>query len=179
MSQATIKEAVGKLAEAVQQNPNNAKLVYRGTTEWKGDVLCHNQVGKHNVMVDEPAAFGGGDTAMSPADLILAALGSCQEIMYSALASSMDIPLESIKIELKGNLDLHGLMGMGDGKIPPGFLDLSYETHLRSSADEATLKKLVDAVEAQCPILDTLVRPIKVTGKAILNGGSEYVAKAA
>lgn len=175
MSQATIKEAVGKLAEGIQQNPGSAKLLYRGTTEWKGDVLCSNQVGKHNIMVDEPAAFGGGDTAMSPADLILAALGSCQEIMYSALAASMDIPLESVKIELKGNLDLHGLMGMGEGKIPPGFLDVSYETQLRSSADEATLKKLVDAVEAQCPILDTLVRPIRVTGKAILNGGTEYV----
>ncbi len=116
---------------------------------------------------------------MSPADLILAALGSCQEIMYSALASSMDIPLESVKIELKGNLDLRGLMGMGEGEVPPGFTDLSFETHLRSSADEATLKKLIDAVEAQCPILDTLVRPIRVSGKAIINGGTEYVAQAA
>tara|TARA_R110002049_G_scaffold274200_3_gene452151 strand:- start:733 stop:1275 length:543 start_codon:yes stop_codon:yes gene_type:complete len=179
MSQATIKEAVGKLAEAVQQTPANAMAVYRGTTVWKGDVLCSNQIGKHNVMVDEPAAFGGGDTAPSPADLILAALGSCQEIMYSALASSMDIPLESVRIELKGNLDLRGLMGMGDGKIPPGFMGLSFVTHLSSSADEATLKKLIDAVEAQCPILDTLVRPIQVAGKVIMNGGSEYVAQKA
>jgi uncharacterized OsmC-like protein len=177
MSQAMIKEAVGKLADAVSKDPGSAKLVYRGTTEWKGDVLCHNLIGKHIVMVDEPAAFGGGDSAPSPADLILAALGSCQEIMYSALASAMDIPLESVTIKLKGNLDLHGLMGMGEGKIPPGFLDLSYETYLNSSADETSLKKLVDAVEAQCPILDTLVRPVRVTGKAILNGGTEYVAK--
>jgi putative redox protein len=180
MSQAAIKEAVSKLAAAVQQNPENATAIYRGTTVWKGDVLCSNQIGKHNVMVDEPAVFGGGDTAPSPADLILAALGSCQEIMYSALASSMDIPLESVRIELKGNLDLRGLMGIRDGgKVHPGFLDLSYVTHLASSADEATLKKLVDAVEAQCPILDTLIRPITVTGKAILNGGSEYVAQQA
>ncbi len=177
MSQATIKQAVGVLSEAIQQNPSSAKLIYRSTTEWKGDVLCRNQIGEHTVMVDEPAAFGGGDSAPSPADLVLAALGSCQEIMYSALASAMDIPLESVTIHVKGNLDLHGLMGMGDGKIPPGFQDLSFETHLSSSADDATLKKLVDAVEAQCPILDTLVRPIKVTGFAVLNGGTEYVAQ--
>lgn len=179
MSQASIKEAVGKLAGAFQQAPLSAKVVYRATTDWRGDVLCSTQVGEHTLMVDEPAAFGGGDSAMSPADLILTALGSCQEIMYAALASAMDIPLNSIRIELKGNLDLRGLMGMGDGKIPPGFQDLSYETHLSSPADEATLRKLVDAVEAQCPILDTLVRPIKVTGKAILNGRSEYVPLAA
>lgn len=176
MSQDSIKEAVGKLAEALQQNPASAKLVYRSTTEWQGDVLCKNQIGKHTVMVDEPEAFGGGDSAPSPGDLILVALGSCQEIMYAALAAAMDIPLKKVTVDVKGNLDLRGLMGMEGGTISPGFLDLSFETQLQSSADEATLKQLVDAVEAQCPILDTLVRPVRVTGKAVFNGGTEYVA---
>jgi uncharacterized OsmC-like protein len=179
MSQASIKAAVGEMARAFLDNPRNAQAVYSCSSTWEGDVLCSNKVRDFRMNVDEPAAFGGADSAMSPADLILVALGSCQEIMYAALASAMDIPLTSVRVELKGNMDYRGLMGMSNGEVPPGFQDISYETHLDSPAGEATLKKLVDAVESQCPILDTLVRPIRVTGKAILNGKSEYLAKAA
>jgi uncharacterized OsmC-like protein len=67
-----------------------------------------------------------------------------------------------------------------DKDIPPGFQDLSFETIIESPASEDELKQLVDAVEAQCPILDTLVRPITVNGTATINGKPGYIsAKAA
>ncbi|MGH8670959.1 MAG: OsmC family protein [Burkholderiales bacterium] len=181
MAQTDIKQAVAKLGEAIQQNPNNAKLVYKADVNWDGDVRCTSKVRNlPTVVIDEPAAFGGGDTAQSPADLILTSLGSCQEIMYAALASAMDIPLDELKVELKGNLDLHGLFGMGADKgIPPGFQDISYHVKIKSPASEEQLKRLVDAVEKQCPILDTLTRAIKVTGKATINGATDYVGQRA
>ena len=171
MSQQTVKEAVSKTAQMVADNPNNGKLVYQADTKWEGDVKCSAKIRNFApLIIDEPAAFGGGDTAVSPADLILAALGSCQEIMYSALASTMDIPLQEVSVKLKGNLDLRGLLGMGEADdIPPGFQDISYETILKSSADKETLKELVAAVENQCPILDTLQRPINVSGHVTFN----------
>ena len=171
MSQQTVKEAVSKTAQMVADNHNNGKLVYKADTKWEGDVKCSARIRNFEpLIIDEPAAFGGGDTAVSPADLILAALGSCQEIMYSALASTMDIPLEAVSVKLKGNLDLRGLLGTGEADgIPPGFQDISYETTLKSSADEETLKGLVAAVEKQCPILDTLQRPINVSGQVTFN----------
>ena len=129
------------------------------------------------VPIDEPAAFGGSDAAQSPGDLILTALGSCQGIMYAALASAMDIELTSLKVKLSGNLDLHGLFGMGTDKgIPPGFQDITFESIIESPASEDEIKKLVDAVEAQCPILDTLVRSITVNGSATINGSPGYEA---
>ena len=58
--------------------------------------------------------------------------------------------------------------------------ELSFESIIESPASEEELKQLVDAVEAQCPILDTLVRSITVTGTATINGKSGYSsAKAA
>ena len=182
MSQATVKQAVDSLATAITDNPKTAQLKYRAEVVWDGDVHCTSTVRNlPPVPVDEPAAFGGGDAAQSPGDLILTALGTCQGIMYAALASAMDIELTSCKIKLGGNLDLHGLFGMGADKgIPPGFQDISFESIIESPASEEELKQLVDAVEAQCPILDTLVRPISVTGSATINGKPGYApAKAA
>ncbi len=179
MSQATVKEAVDKLAAAIKENPNSAKLVFKAEVDWDGDVRCKSKVRQFEPLtVDEPAVLGGGDTAQSPADLILTSLGACQEIMYSALASSMDIELNKVQVKLKGNLDLHGLSGMGADKgIPPGFQDIEFETILESPASEEQLQQLVDAVENQCPILDTLTRAIKVAGSATINGKSGYLAK--
>ena len=56
----------------------------------------------------------------------------------------------------------------GDTPIvgPPS---ISYETVLRSPAPEAELRKLIEAVESHCPVLDTLVRPIEVTGRVTIN----------
>ena len=182
MSQATVKEAVDNLAAAITENPKNAQLKYHADVVWDGDVHCTSTVRNlPPVPVDEPAAFGGDDAAQSPGDLILTALGTCQGIMYAALASAMGIELTSYRIKLNGNLDLHGLFGMGKDKgIPPGFQDISYESIIESPASDEEIKALVDAVEAQCPILDTLSRPIPVTGSATINGKPGYTpAKAA
>ncbi len=170
MSQQSVKQAIEKTAQLVADDPKNGQLVYKANTQWEGDVKSTARIRKFEpLVIDEPAAFGGGDTAVSPADLILAALGSCQEIMYSALASTMDIPLDAVSVKLKGNLDLRGLLGMGESEqIPPGFLDISFETTIKSPASEEDLQRLIDTVEKQCPILDTLRRPIKVAGKAII-----------
>jgi len=39
-----------------------------------------------------------------------------------------------------------------------------------SPADTETLKQLVETVEKHCPVLDTLVRAIEVSGQVTLNG---------
>ena len=176
MSQETVKQAVDSLAAAIVENPNNARLKYRAEVVWDGDVHCTSTVRNlPPVPVDEPEAFGGGDAAQSPGDLILTALGTCQGIMYAALASAMGIELTSYKVKLSGNLDLHGLFGMGkENGIPPGFQDITFESIIESPASEEEIKQLVDAVEDQCPILDTLVRSVSVSGSATINGKSGY-----
>ena len=91
------------------------------------------------MVIDEPAAFGGTDSAVSPADVVLVALGTCQEIMYVALASTMDIPLDEVKVDVNADLDLNGLMGL-DPETPPGLLEMSYDVHIKSPAPVEDLK---------------------------------------
>ncbi|MFK8066961.1 MAG: OsmC family protein [Gammaproteobacteria bacterium] len=172
MAQSDIKKAVVQMVEAVTSEPKNGQFKYKVNTQWEGDVLCSANIRNFPaLMIDEPAAFGGGDTGPSPVEVVLAALGTCQEIMYSALASVMDIELEECKVTLTGDLDVRGLLGMGaDAGIPPGFTEISYETHIKSPADKSQLEALVAAVETQCPVLDMLLRNVKVSGNAYANG---------
>ncbi len=176
MSQQTVKEAVLATVDAIQSNPAMAKVKYSAETQWEEDMRCSGKVREFETMtIDEPAAFGGGDSAVSPADVLLVALGTCQEIMYVALASTMDIPLDEVKVEVKGDLDLRGLAGM-DPEIPPGLLEMSYAVKIKSPAAVEDLKRLADVVENQCPLLDTITRSVKVTGKVNFNDSVDYVA---
>ena len=134
MSQQTVKEAVLATVEAIKKDAAMAKVRYKAHTQWEEDVRCTGRVREFDPMViDEPAAFGGADSAVSPADVVLVALGTCQEIMYVALASTMDIPLDEVKVDVNADLDLNGLMGL-DPETPPGLLEMSYDVHIKSPA---------------------------------------------
>jgi uncharacterized OsmC-like protein len=164
MDQKALKEAFQKTIGAIQADPKNAAAAFMGKTELVEGVKCSAKVRNFPPMtVDEPPELGGTDAAMNPVELILVALGTCQEIMYAACAALMDIPLNKVTISLEGNLDLRGLFGMDDS-IPAGYSDIAFETTIDSDADEDTLKKLADVVEAHCPVLDTLTRSISVNG---------------
>ena len=170
MTQQSLKEALSKTVKGTQHTPVMARVVFEAQTALVEDVRGTGQVRSFApIVVDEPPELGGKDKGANPVELLLVSLGTCQEIMYSAMASMMGIRLDEVKVSLKGSLDLKGLFGM-DPAIPPGYQQLTFETFLKSSASEEELRKLVEAVESHCPVLDTLVRPIEVSGKVVFNG---------
>lgn len=169
MSQESLKQALGRTVQAIQDNPVMSRVVFEARTALVEDVRCTGNVRDFApIVVDEPPELGGQDKGANPVELLLVSLGACQEIMYSAMAAMMGIRLDEVKVDLKGTLDLKGLFGM-DPAIPPGYQKITYETTLKSPASEEELRKLVEAVESHCPVLDTLVRPIEVTGRVTIN----------
>lgn len=170
MSQEEVKSALLKTIEGLQQNPNASKVIFRAETELVENVRCKATVRNFPpLFTDEPPELAGGDTGMNPVELILVALGTCQEVMYSAYASVMGIPLDSVKCNLKGHLDLKGLFSL-DPKVPAGYSRITFETLIQSSASADQIRQLVQTVESHCPVLDSLQRPIEVSGKVTANG---------
>ena len=121
--------------------------------------------------MDEPPAFGGDDLSASPVELVLAALGSCQIIMFSALASTRQIELEECEVTLKARLNVRGLLGINENNqaVYPGFSSINCETKIKSSASKEVLQKLIEDVENQCPVMDMLTRSVSVEGTAFIN----------
>lgn len=168
-----IKASINNIIKRVSEDENFGKFKYRVNSHWEGGVLCKAQIRKegHKLLVDEPPAFGGADLGASPVELVLVALGACQQIMFSALASIRDIPLEECDVKLTANLDVRGLLGTeSNGKTCPGFSEIEYETSIKSSAPKEKLEALVYAVENQCPVMDMLTRNVKVEGFTSVNG---------
>lgn len=164
-----LKNTLLKTIDGIKNNPEAAKVVFRADTKLLDGVRCSAKVRDFKEMIiDEPPTLGGQDQGMNPVEMIAAALGTCQEIMYAAYASVMDIKLDAVSVEVKGRLDLHGLFAM-DESIPAGYSSISYNTSISSQEDDEKIEQLVKVVESHCPVLDTLTRPIKVTGKVFHN----------
>ena len=118
--------------------------------------------------VDEPTTIGGTDTGPSPVELVLAALGTCQEIVYATYARVLGVPLDAVAVRAEGRLDLRGFFGVAD--VPAGFQDVSFAVDIASPAPPEAVARLVEAVNAHCPVLDILRQPLPVAGSYHHNG---------
>ena len=124
--------------------------------------------GKHTVHVDEPAALGGGDTGPNPVELVLAALGTCQEITYKAYSNALGIPLRSAKATVTGDLDLRGFYGVSPyEEARPGFKQITVNVELDTPASAEQIETLKGAVAAHCPVKDILENKVPLTTTAV------------
>lgn len=170
MAQEAVRDALLGTIEAIKQNPSMGNVVFRGDTTWLEDVRCEAKIREFEpIIIDEPPELGGQDAGPNPVELVLVALGTCQEIMYSAYASVMGIDLKSVKVHARGYLDLQGLFGLNE-TVPPGYKRVVFETEIESDSSTEELKKLVETVESHCPVLDIMTRPQQVSGSVSVNG---------
>ncbi len=113
----------------------------------------------HRLTVDEPHGIGGTDAGPTPIELVLAALGTCQEITYRAFATALGIPLAGVAVTVEGDIDFRGFFAI-DEHIRPGFERIRVEVRLDSSASDEALERLTAAVNRHCPVLDMLSTPV-------------------
>jgi putative redox protein len=67
-------------------------------TEWTGGMRAVTQVGKFEVVVDEPEKAGGTDTGPQPTDLLLASISSCMALAIAFVARKRGIELDGLEV---------------------------------------------------------------------------------
>ena len=101
-------EAVGGLVQAITDDPAKAQTTWAAHVTWKGGFASESRVREFAASPsDEPAGLGGEDTAPNPVEQLLGALGNCLAVGYAANASVAGIELRDLRVDLKGDVDLH------------------------------------------------------------------------
>lgn len=155
------------LADRFRQDPARAQVVVKVETELRGGMRCRTTARGHVTEADEPRSVGGTDMAQSPVELLLTSLATCQAITYRLWADELGIELDRVGVELEGDLDLRGFIGVADD-VPAGYSALRVRVTLEGHAGTARYRELADAVDAHCPVFDVLARPVPIARELVL-----------
>ena len=96
--------------------------------------------------------------------MLLEALAACAGVTMRAVATSLEIPIESGAIHAEGVLDFRGTLAV-DRDAPVGFSSISLTFDLESEASQEQLDSLVKLTERYCVVLQTITGspPVEVT----------------
>jgi uncharacterized OsmC-like protein len=158
--------AVAGLVNAVKNDPAKGQTKWNAVTQWKGGFECESKIRNHTVLMNEPAALGGTDTAPNMVEAVLAAYSSCLTVGYALNAAMRGIAIKELKVEVEGDLDLAGFFGLSE-KVPAGFSGIRAKVHLDSDGSPADVQALHAHVLKTSPVGSILTRPLKVTTELV------------
>lgn len=156
-----LRDLIAETQAKFKAQPAEAQATFQSSSALREGLRSEVSLRQHALTIDEPPALGGADSGPNPVELILAALGSCQEITYRAYATALGIPLDGVSVKLDGDIDLRGFFAVDD-TVRAGYNKIRGTVTLESSAPEADLQKLREVVNAHCPVLDILTKPVPV-----------------
>jgi uncharacterized OsmC-like protein len=119
-------------------------------------------------IVDEPPGLLGDDTAPNPSEASLAALGSCVAVGLHANAIHRGITIESLEVEMEGDLNITGVWGTGDlTEKPVGFTDVRIKVAMKADCPQETIDELIAHVIQWSPVFNTFSRPVTMVAESV------------
>jgi uncharacterized OsmC-like protein len=153
---------VEKIRERVRRNEGAAHPLYTARVQWLGGLRTKISLADNRVLhADEPLDCAGENTAVSPEDLLLSAVGSCLTVAWISVLSARGIKVNALDIELSGKVNFLGAYGLDDS--PPGFEGLNVVVKLDTDAAAGVIDGLRDKVASISVIPDTILRAVPVT----------------
>lgn len=158
-----LRDLLDATADALTTQPEAAVIHPAASTSLVPGTATEVRVraGRHAFTIDEPPVLGGTDLGANPVEHLLSSLGSCQVITYQVWAAKLGIAVDSIEVDVTGDLDVHGFFGL-DPAVRPGFQSVEVSVRVAGPEPVERYVELTAAVEEHCPVLDVLVNAVPV-----------------
>ena len=164
-------QGIQDMVEMVKAQPQVAKAAFYATTIWGGGF--HNEAvvkpfsmgGQRNdtrekaftIVGDHPQELLGTDKGPSSVEVLLSALGHCLASGWATYGAHMDIPIEGLRVEVEGDIDLQGMLALPEpGVVPPGFQQIRANYYVKSGAPREQLEQLAKMAEDLSPTRHSL-----------------------
>ncbi len=171
------------LTEAVKKEPQIAQATFRATTVWEtgfrneaavkdftlgGITNSTSRTKPFTVVGDHPPELLGTNKGPSSVEIVLTALGHCISSGFATYGAHLGIPVESLTIEVEGDMDLQGLLALPKpGAVRPGFQEIRAKYYIKSKAPKEQLQQLAKMAEDLSPTRDSL-RAVKFSSQLVV-----------
>jgi putative redox protein len=136
---------------AVAAQPGTVVVVETGQGKFANAVSIG---GRHSLLADEPADYGGTDTGPTPYDLVLAGLGACKTMTMRMYAERKGFALDRARVTLKHD-KIHA-EDCAACETEAGRIDrIEAEIEVIGDMDAETRRKIAEIAE-KCPVHRTL-----------------------
>jgi uncharacterized OsmC-like protein len=165
-------DAMKQAIDEVEKLPEAGRLTWRSHVNWDGgfglDVRTRQieQLGQtmerhFTLRGDHPPELLGQNTGPSAVETLFAALGACMAGTFAAQATARGVALETLEVDIEGQIDLNGFFGLK--AVSPGISAVRLAMRVKSDAAPEVLQEILEAARAHSPVFDSLSRPIAVS----------------
>lgn len=126
------------------------------TAEAADSTKTYIKTGNHNIIIDEPPAFGGEDSAPSPVAMLLASLAGCINAIGQWVAGEMGFKIKGLFINIDGEVD-GGAFFTGSREKRAGFSSIDVSLKLEADITDKQRELWFKNVTERCPVTDNLI----------------------
>lgn len=165
-------QALYDTIDAIKADPKKASCKFFATTMWQQGTISktnvsHYELGgedipqDYTILVDEPSALLGADSAPNPQMVLYAALNTCVLNTFIVNAAAKGIRIDSLEFELEGELDLRGFLGI-DESVNPGYDSLTMLCRVTGNGSEEQYQECLEAGTKYSPNFQTISKAVKI-----------------
>ena len=166
--------ALSEFVNEVKDAPVEGHVEYGVQLDWQTGTrslakALPMKVGEHKVSrdftwtVDEPRQIMGSNHAPNPQEYLLSGLGACVMVAFTVGASMMEIQIESLKVSVKGTLNLEGFLAI-DTSEPIGFDSIELDIEVAGDGTDEQFQQLKEKAMSHSPNAMTLSKGVPLTG---------------
>ena len=168
-------ERMAATVSALKANPVLAQFQFRARNRWisggenRSTIKDFYGAGAEDASRQQPFEFTNGEPPVllgdnegaNPVEFLLHALAGCVTTTTVLHAAARGIEIESLSTKLVGEIDLQGLLAIGD--VPAGYQGIRIEMDIKAkNASDADLDDLLQFAQAHSPVCNTICRPVPV-----------------
>ena len=171
--------AISEFANEIKQSPVEGIAKYGVELNWESATRSRvkalpMQLGEHIVnrqfewIIDEPRQLLGTNQAPNPQEYLLSGLGACMMVAFTVGATIMKIQLDELKITVKGELNLAGVLNVDDC-APVGFKSITYTIDVSGDGTPEQFEELRQNAIKHSPNAMTLANGTELNGQLRVN----------
>lgn len=169
-------EQMTQTVEALRRDPSLAEFEFRASNRWisggenRSSIQSFYGAGAEDTSRAQPFVFTNGEPPVllgdnegaNPVEFLLHALAGCVTTTTVLHATARGIHIRSIATELRGTIDLQGLLAL-DEDVDAGYRGIIIEMEIDADCSEDEIEALLDTARAHSPVCNTICRPVPVT----------------
>ena len=165
---------LSEFANEIRERNIESKATYGVKLNWesgtKTTVSTKNMIlGEHKIIrdfnftIDEPTQLLGVNSAPNPAEYMLGGLAGCMAVTFMTGATAMNIEIDKLELEIDGELDLMGFLGLNDNSTV-GFPELKFIFNVKGNGTQEQYNTLLERVAKHSPNYNTIKNEVRMIG---------------